>query len=171
MNIEKIFIENNGVATFYIGDMCNYLHNYQGFFRNLKFNIKPDYTMIMMANIKLFPFVNDFVDYFIDLPEEFKEIGKYQCGYESVSDKDSQFTDPEAYASLINYFRTFYDKGKVSEGFAPRGMTGTKIAGEQLFCSQYLSFNSLFKRKLSKIFSYFFIFIKLILYPTYQLNL
>ena len=135
MSDDKLYLEDNAVSTFFIGDLIFFLHHYQAFFRNIKFNLKPKAKMLMMANVKLFPFVNDFVDYFIDLPEAFKEIGKYQCGYESVSDKESIYTDPEAYASLLNYFRTFYNKESCNEGFAPRGVSGAKIAGEQLYCS------------------------------------
>jgi len=117
------YIDEPCVAFFFCGEVGWFLQRTQGYYRYLKLNEYQDRKFILMANIQFHVFVNDFVAYTIDLPQEFYDLGLETDGYEAPypDSPPGSLTPPDVYAALIEYFRNFYNVEKAIEIWTPRG--------------------------------------------------
>jgi len=137
MGNKEFFVDEPVVASFWIGEFGWLISRWQGYLRHLKHNIYPDHKFLIMMDLSLHPLVNDFVNYTIDLPNEFKKLGLEKDCTESPlpNSPPGSLTPPNVYAALLEYLRHFYSKDKVIEAFPPRGAAfRITDAMPQVFC-------------------------------------
>lgn len=113
-------VDEDVITTFFIGDLKTFLTKFQGRLRHLKHTIYQDYKILLICDINWVPFIKDFVEWTIDLPDWFREKNLKPFNYEAVSENE-QYTNPETYNDLMGYMRQFYNSDKAIEFWCPRG--------------------------------------------------
>jgi hypothetical protein len=121
--IDKLYIDEPCVVSFFIGEIGWFLQRWQGYLRHLKLEKLKDHKFILMMNSQLHVLVHDFVSYTIDLPQEFYALRLETDCYEAPipGSPPGSLTPPDVYKHLIEYFRNFYNKDKAIEVWTPRG--------------------------------------------------
>ena len=114
------FVDEKVFVSFFIGDLKTFLVKFQGRLRYLKHSDYEDHNFLIMTYKEYFPFIEDFINWQIDLPEWFIDAKFKPLNYEAVSG-DSLYTDPDVYMKLMAYFRKFYNGDKAVEFWCPRG--------------------------------------------------
>ena len=137
MENNEFYIDEPVVVSFWTGELGWAISRWFGYLRHLKHNVYPDHKFIIMMDLSLQPIVNDFIDYTIDLPIEFKELNlERDCTEAPLPGSPSgSLTPPNVYAALLEYFRHFYNRKHTIEAFPPRG-AAFKITDSmpQVFC-------------------------------------
>lgn len=137
MEVPNFHIDEPCVATFFIGEIGWFLQRYQAYLRYLKQEIYTDRKFFIVMNEAWYPFVQDFVDYTIDLPQEFKQLNLEQDCYEAppINSTAGSRTPPDVYAYIINYVRSFCNIENTLEIFPPRGCNFIIDASSQIFAN------------------------------------
>jgi len=135
---EDLYIDEPCVTSMFFGEFGWFISRWQGYLRNLKMQHYPDHKFILMTNAQFYPIVSDFVDYIIDLPDEFKALDLETDCYEAP-EKDATaggLTPPNVYSDLLDYLRQYYNRKKAIETLPPRGCNNFVLeAGvHQAFC-------------------------------------
>ena len=135
MVVPELRIDEPCVATFFIGEIGWFLQRYQAYLRYLKQEVYKDRKFFIVMNEAWHPFVQDFVDFTVDLPKEFKQLNLEQDCYEAplTSSPAGSLTPPNVYAFMINYVRSFCTRENTIELFPPRGCNFIIDSSHQIF--------------------------------------
>jgi hypothetical protein len=150
---KDIYIDEPVVASFFVGELGWFLQRWNGYLRYLKHDVYPDHKFIVMMNLDYHVFINDFVTYTIDLPKEFYDLHLETDCYEAPlsNSPPGSFTPTDVWASLITYFRNFYNVEEAEEVWTPRGYNLWVDKRPQLF-QRYASAPIKTKRPLIIVF-------------------
>ena len=134
--MDKLYIDDDCVVSFFVGEFGWFLQYWQARLRYLKFQEYPNHKFIVMMNQQYHPIVADFVYITIDLPDEFYALKLETDCYEAPTPHSppGSFTPPNVYADLINYVRSFYNNEKAIEIWTPRGCDNHISQRPQTFC-------------------------------------
>lgn len=123
MDKKEFFINEPVVASLWIGEFGWAISRWFGYLRHLKHNVYKDHKFLIMMDLTLQPLVNDFIDYTIDLPKEFKELHlETDCTEAPLPNSPpGSLTPPNVYAALLEYLRHFYASKTSMEALPPRG--------------------------------------------------
>ena len=123
MEEKQFYLDEDCVVSAFWGEIGWLLQDSQGYLRYLKFEVYKDKKFFIMTHKGLFPFLSDFCDYLLPLPEEFYKEGLHGDCYEAVpiDAPPGTLTNPKTYVALWEYFRNFYNKEKAIEIKMPRG--------------------------------------------------
>ena len=123
MEDKKFFIDEPVIVSMFIGELGWFLQRWQGYLRFLKQEKHKDHKFLLVANSAYHAYVNDFIAWTVDLPDEFKALKLDQDCYEAVlpNSPPGSFLPANIYSDLVNYIKTLYnnDKGKLI--LPPRG--------------------------------------------------
>jgi len=114
------YVDEPVLTVFFVGDIRTFLNKFQGRLRYLSKGDYKDYSFLVMCDNELYPYIEDFVKWNIDLPDWFLKKNLTPLNYEAVSG-GNLYTDPDVYMKLMKYFRQFYNTGKALEFWCPRG--------------------------------------------------
>jgi len=130
-----LYIDEPCVASFFIGELGWFLSRFVGHLRFLKHNEYKDRKFILFTELDYHIFVEDFVDYTIELPDWFYNMELERDCYEApLPDSPAgSLTPPHVYSKIIEYCRTFYNTEKTVEIFPPRGCNNFMIYTPQVF--------------------------------------
>ena len=119
----NLFVDEPCLVSFFIGELGWFLQRYQGYLRYIKNEKYPDHKCLLMTNMQFHPIVNDFVNYTLDLPKEFRDLKLETDGYEAplATTEGGGLTPPNVWSGLIQYFRQHYNVEKAVELWTPRG--------------------------------------------------
>jgi hypothetical protein len=120
---KQFYLDEDCVVSAFLGEIGWALQEFQGYMRYLKFEVYKDKKFFIMTYKGLFPFMTDFCEYLLPLPEEFYQEGLQGDCYEAVplDSSPGSLTPPKTYAALWEYFRNFYNREKAIEIKMPRG--------------------------------------------------
>lgn len=119
------FCDEKCVVSFWIGETEHFLQHYQAMLRFLKLEEYKEHEFLVMSDAGLFPFMEDFLSYHIELPEWFTKLKLNKDCSEAVTPNSpvGSLTNPTIYSKLLNDFRQFYNRDKAVEIWPSRGAT------------------------------------------------
>jgi len=130
-----LYFDEPTVVSFAISEFGWFLQYMQGYLRYLKHKVYPNHKFILFSSTQYHVLVKDFISHTIQLPPWFGELGLEPDCYESVlpGSPPGSLTPPDVYASLLQYFRQFYDTSKAVEIWPPRGYSTFLMNKPQVF--------------------------------------
>jgi len=117
------YLDEPCVASMFFGELGWLCQRWQAYLRYLKTDVHKDKKFIIMMNTQFHPLVNDFVNFTIDLPEDFYSLRLETDCFEAPppGSLPGGMTPPDVYSHLISYFRKHYNQEKAIEVWSPRG--------------------------------------------------
>lgn len=132
---DNFFIDEPCVVSFFIGELGWLVQRWQAYLRHLKQDVYPDHKFLIMLNSQYHVLVQDFVDWTIELPDEFYQLNLETDCYEAPlpGSPAGSLTPSEVWIRLIEYIRQFYNREKAGELWTPRGVNTWVDMQPQLF--------------------------------------
>lgn len=118
-----LYVDEPVVVSMFFGELGWLCQRWQAYLRYLKNDVHKDKKFLIMMNTQFHPLVNDFVNYTLDLPEDFYSLRLETDCFEAPSPGSSpgSLTPPDVYSFLISYVRKHYNVEKAIEIWPPRG--------------------------------------------------
>ena len=139
INEGRLYVDEPCVVSMFFGELGWLCQRWQAYLRYLKNDVHKDRKFMIMMNNQFHPLVNDFVNFTVDLPEDFYSLRLETDSFEAPPPGSSagSLTPPEVYAHLIQYFRQHYNVEKAIEVWPPRGPDFFWIDHKQQMFAKY----------------------------------